>query len=536
MLTKFIRFSLLACSVVLMLPACDKKQIDGQTMLIPKPDKTVFYEGAIQLNQGVKISSDQAFTSESQLLSGYIKNSGFLIAETAENEIVLQIDKAMKPNSYDLEINQQIVVLKSGDNSGLKYGIQTLRQLLFFAAEGNKTIQNQHISDAPNYTYRGMHLDVARHFMPVDFIKKYIDMMAMLKMNYFHWHLVDDQGWRIEIKKYPKLTEVGSKRKETLTGHGGVKPFEYDGIPHEGFYTQEEIKEIVAYATQRGITIIPEIEMPGHARAAIAAYPELGVTSEKIEVWKRWGVSPYIYNVDESTFEFLEDVLDEVAKLFPGKYIHIGGDEAVKDQWKASPRIQQRMKELGVKDEAALQSYFIKRIADYLRTKGKTIVGWDEILEGGAPEDAVVTFWRSWVKPSPALEAAEHGHKVIFTPASLCYFDHYQTTLKDSIEPMAIGGFTPVDSLYIKNPVKNNLPAELKNMVWGAQGNVWTEYMKTPDHVEHMVMPRMAALSEVLWTDEQHQNFQDFKRRFKIFAKWLEANNINYAKYIFEDN
>jgi len=418
----------------------------------------------------------------------------------------------------------------------LKYGIQTLRQLLFFAAEGNKTIQNQHISDAPNYTYRGMHLDVARHFMPVDFIKKYIDMMAMLKMNYFHWHLVDDQGWRIEIKKYPKLTEVGSKRKETLTGHGGVKPFEYDGIPHEGFYTQEEIKEIVAYATQRGITIIPEIEMPGHARAAIAAYPELGVTSEKIEVWKRWGVSPYIYNVDESTFEFLEDVLDEVAKLFPGKYIHIGGDEAVKDQWKASPRIQQRMRELGVKDEAALQCYFIKRIADYLRTKGKTIVGWDEILEGGAPEDAVVTFWRSWVKPSPALEAAEHGHKVIFTPASLCYFDHYQTTLKDSIEPMAIGGCTPVDSLYIKNPVKNNLPAELKNMVWGAQGNVWTEYMKTPDHVEHMVMPRMAALSEVLWTDEQHQNFQDFKRRFKIFAKWLEANNINYAKYIFEDN
>jgi len=516
--------------------SCKNEPINAETPLIPKPDQIEFKSGQFDFPKHVLLKYTTDNTSEAALLKEYLSEYGIKLNNDATQIIEFSLNRNLPKNSYLLNICKESILLEAGNDNGIKYGIQTLRQLFFYAKSENKGIQCQEIKDAPNFDYRGMHLDVARHFMPVEFVKQYIDMMAMLKMSYFHWHLVDDQGWRIEIKKYPKLTEVGSKRKETLIGHGGIKPFEYDGIPHEGFYTQEEIKDIVAYASARGITIIPEIEMPGHAQSAIASYPELGVTGEKIDVWTSWGVSPYIYNVEESTFEFLEGVLSEVAELFPGKYIHIGGDEAVKDQWKASARIQQRMKQLGVEDEAALQSYFIKRIADFLRTKNKTIVGWDEILEGGAPADAVVTFWRSWVKPSPAIEAAEHGHKIIYTPASLCYFDHYQTTLKDSIEPMAIGGCTPVDSLYIKNPVKNELPAELKPMVWGAQGNVWTEYMKTPDHVEHMVMPRMAALAEVLWTDEGKQDIKDFKRRFKLFAKWLDANDINYAKYIFQEN
>jgi hexosaminidase len=529
----FLRNALLFTMVIAILYSCDNKPINAETNLIPKPDQIEFKSGQFDFPKQVLLKYSVDHTSEAELLKEYLADNGIELNNDAKQVIAFAVKKDLPKNAYLLNIRENSIALDAGNDNGLKYGIQTLRQLFFYARLNNEGVHCQVITNAPNYNYRGMHLDVARHFMPVEFVKQYIDMMAMLKMNYFHWHLVDDQGWRIEIKKYPKLTEVGSKRKETLIGHGGRPPFEYDGKPHEGFYTQEEIKDIVAYAQKRGITIIPEIEMPGHAQSAIASYPELGVTGEKIDVWTRWGVSPYIYNVEESTFEFLEGVLIEVAELFPGKYIHIGGDEAVKDQWKASARIQQRMKELGVKTEADLQSYFIKRIADFLRSKNKTIVGWDEILEGGAPEDAIVTYWRSWVKPSPALEAAEHGHKVIFTPASLCYFDHYQTTLKDSIEPPAIGGCTPVDSLYIKNPVKNDLPADLKNMVWGAQGNVWTEYMKTPDHVEHMVMPRMAALAEVLWTDEKEQDFDDFKRRFKLFSQWLETKDINYADYIF---
>jgi hexosaminidase len=526
----------LAVIAFLLFVSCENQPIDNQTPLIPKPDQVEFRSGIFDFPKSVLLKYQVDNSTEASLLKEYLSELEIKLNQDAKQVIKFSIDKEIKKDAYQINIARKTIELKAGNNSGIKYGIQTIRQLLFYSKIEQKGIQCQSIIDAPNYEYRGMHLDVARHFMPVEFVKQYIDMMAMLKMSYFHWHLVDDQGWRIEIKKYPKLTEVGSKRKETLIGHGGRPPFEFDGKPHEGFYTQEQIKEIVAYAQKRGITIIPEIEMPGHAQSAIAAYPELGVTGEKIEVWTRWGVSPYIYNVEESTFEFLEGVLTEVAELFPGKYIHIGGDEAVKDQWKASTRVQKRMKELGLKDEAALQSYFINRIADFLRAKNKTIVGWDEILEGGAPKDAVVTFWRSWVKPSPAIEAAEHGHKIIFTPSALCYFDHYQTTLKDSIEPPAIGGCTPVDSLYIKNPVKNDLPKELKHMVWGAQGNVWTEYMKTPDHVEHMVMPRMAALAEVLWTDEEKQDVNDFKRRFKLFAKWLDANDINYAKYILESN
>lgn len=535
-MNSMMKYLFLISIAILLLLACEKEAINKQTSLIPKPDQIEFKSGHFDFPKQVLLKYTIDNTSEAELLKEYLSENEISLSNDAKQVIDFKVNTNLSKNAYLLNIRKKLITLEGGDCNGLKYGIQTLRQLFFYARLNNEGVQCQIITDAPNYDYRGMHLDVARHFMPVDFIKQYIDMMAMLKMSYFHWHLVDDQGWRIEIKKYPKLTEIGSKRKETLIGHGGRPPFEYDSKLHEGFYTQEEIKDIVAYAAKRGITIIPEIEMPGHAQSAIAAYPELGVTGEKIDVWTRWGVSPYIYNVEEATFEFLEGVLSEVADLFPGKYIHIGGDEAVKDQWKASARIQQRMKQLGVKDEAALQSYFIKRIADFLRTKNKTIVGWDEILEGGAPEDAVVTFWRSWVKPSPALEAAKHGHKVIFTPASLCYFDHYQTTLKDSIEPPAIGGCTPVDSLYIKNPVKNDLPDELKNMVWGAQGNVWTEYMKTPDHVEHMIMPRMAALAEVLWTDEKKQDFDDFKRRFEMFAKWLDANDIKYAEYIFEEN
>lgn len=533
MTLKYFKFVMVAMLMHGLFTHCTTNNTNQQTPIIPKPDKVLFTKGAFSLNSGVALHYASELETETFLLKSYLTKAEISISKTSENSIQMEIDKNVAPNGYTLSIDKNEIVLKSGSLQGVKYGVQTLRQLLFYSNLNDNSIPCQHIVDAPNFDYRGMHLDVARHFMSVEFVKQYIDMLAILKMNYFHWHLVDDQGWRVEIKKYPKLTQAGSKRSETLIGHGRRPPFEYDGTPHEGFYTQAQIKEIVNYAEARGVVIIPEIELPGHAQAAIASYPELGCTGEQIAVWNRWGVSPYIYNVEESTFEFLEDVFDEVVALFPGKYIHIGGDEAVKDQWKASKKIQQRMKDLGIKDEAGLQSYFVNRVADYLRTKGKTIIGWDEILDGGAPEDAVVTFWRSWMQPSPALEAAENGHKIIFTPASVCYFDHYQTVLKDSIEPLAIGGCTPVDTLYMNNPTNNNLPEELQHLVWGAQGNVWTEYMKDADRVELMVMPRMAALAEILWTDKPEQNFDDFKLRFKFFAKWLKANNINYAEYMY---
>ncbi|MBD3288798.1 family 20 glycosylhydrolase, partial [candidate division KSB1 bacterium] len=382
------------------------------------------------------------------------------------------------------------------------------------------------IRDEPRFSWRGMHLDVCRHFMPVEFVKKYIDLLAMFKFNRFHWHLTEDQGWRIEIKKFPKLSKISAWRSETLVGHARNKPEEYDGTPHGGFYTQEQIRDVVAYAKSRYIEVVPEIEMPGHSVAALAAYPEISCTGGPFEVAKKWGIFEDVYCAGkERTFQFLQGVLLEVIELFPYKYIHIGGDECPKARWKKCSDCQQRIKEEDLEDEAELQSYFIKRIEKFLQQKNRQIIGWDEILEGGLAPEATVMSWRGM---KGGVEAARHGHDVIMTPTSHCYFDYYQAD-PDS-EPLAIGGYLPLDTVYSFEPVPEELTEKEAQHVLGAQGNVWTEYMKTPDHVEYMIMPRMLALSEVVWSPEKLRNFEYFLSRVKLHLKRFDYADINYSK------
>jgi hexosaminidase len=392
---------------------------------------------------------------------------------------------------------------------------------------GNKvSIPAVQITDIPRFSWRGAHLDVGRHFFDKEFIKKYIDIIAIHKMNVFHWHLTDDQGWRIEIKKYPLLTEIGAWRDETVIGHpwAGKEPVKYDGIRHGGFYTQGEIKEIIDYAADRYITIVPEIEMPGHAQAAIASYPELGCTGEKMKVRTTWGISPNIYNTEDNTFKFLEDVLTEVIDLFPSEYIHIGGDEALKDQWKASNKIQKQIKDLGLKDEHELQSYFIQRIEKFINSKGRKLIGWDEILEGGLAPNATVMSWRGI---QGGIDAASQGHDVVMTPSTHCYLDYYQSK-NTEMEPLAIGGYLPLDTVYNYEPVPLELSADEAKHILGAQGNVWTEFIATPEHVEYMLLPRIAALAELTWTPKEMKNLEYFKKRLVIQVERYKTMGWNY--------
>ena len=372
-----------------------------------------------------------------------------------------------------------------------------------------------------------MHLDVGRHFFQVSFIKKYIDLIAMYKMNTFHWHLTEDQGWRIEIKKYSKLTQVGAYRKGTMVGKYSDQ--KYDSIPYGGFYTQEQIKEVVAYATKKHITIVPEIEMPGHSVAAIASYPWLSCTGKQIDVEKGWGVFEDVYCTKDSTFQFLQDVLDEVMTLFPGKYIHIGGDESPKTRWKACSTCQAKIKKENLKDEHELQSYFIKRIEKYVNSKGKQIIGWDEILEGGLAPNAAVMSWQG---TEGGIAAAKQKHKVVMTPSSHCYFDHYQASPVG--EPLAIGGYTPLEKVYAYEPIPPVLNAEEQTFILGAQANIWTEYILNEKQVEYMAMPRMAALAEVLWTPKQNKNETNFLNRLQQHFLLLDKLDINYAKAIYK--
>ena len=370
-----------------------------------------------------------------------------------------------------------------------------------------------------------MHLDVARHFMPVEFIKRYIDLMAMHKMNRFHWHLTEDQGWRIEIKQYPRLTEVGAWRDSTLVGHYGSGV--YDGERHGGFYTQEEVREVVAYAQERFITVIPEIEMPGHSSAALAAYPELGCEPEKkYHVQSTWGVFEDIYCPSETTFTFLENVLTEVMALFPSEYIHIGGDEAPKDAWRKSELAQQVIQREGLADEHELQSYFIRRIEKFLNKHGRQIIGWDEILEGGLAPNATVMSWRGI---QGGIEAARQQHNVIMTPGSHCYLDHYQAN--PDTEPLAIGGFTTLEKTYSYEPTPAELSEEEARYILGAQGNIWTEYMHSGEKVEYMAYPRATALAEVVWSPKEKRNWTDFWRRLQTHFKRLDALGVNYADH-----
>jgi hexosaminidase len=441
-------------------------------------------------------------------------------------------DSSLGKEGYQLSVSKNNVQIKALSAAGLFYGMQTIFQLLPEQIEGSALstgirwqIPCVEITDKPRFNWRGMHLDVGRHFVPVEFIKKYIDNMAMHKLNTFHWHLTEDQGWRIEIKKYPKLTEVGAWRKETLIGHVKDKPHKFDGIPHGGFYTQEEAREIVKYAKDRFITVVPEIEMPGHAKAAIASYPELGVTGKPVEVATYWGIFPDIFNVEESTFSFLEDVLTEVMDIFPSEYIHIGGDEAIKDQWKASDKIQQRIRELGLADEHELQSYFITRIEKFINSKGRKIIGWDEILEGGLAPNATVMSWQS---EEGGIIAAKSNHDVIMTPIQSLYFWWYQGDKRT--EPLAAGGFISLEKVYRYDPVPSGLTEEQSKHILGAQGCAWAEYMESPAKVEYMVFPRISALAEIVWSPKEGKDWNNFKSRMTKQFKRYDQRGINYSK------
>ena len=451
-------------------------------------------------------------------------------------------------SKYSLDIEQNSIIIR-GSQKSIFYGIQTLIQLLqqpinnlSKVKKSTLSIPQLSITDYPRFQYRGMHLDVARHFYPISFVKKYIDYLVTYKFNTFHWHLTDDQGWRIEIKKYPKLTQVGGFRNGTIIGRYPGKG--NDNLRYGGFYTQAQIKEIVQYAADRYITVIPEIEMPGHASAAIAAYPQLscfptedtqvpkgsawsGTTKGK-QVQQTWGVFEDVFAPTDYTFSFLQDVLDEVITLFPSKYIHIGGDECPKEAWKKSEVCQQLIKENNLKDEHGLQSYFINRIEKYLNTKGKNIIGWDEILEGGLAPNATVMSWRG---EAGGIEAAKQGHTVIMTPGKPVYFDHSQSKNEDSV---TIGGYNSLEDVYFYEPIPAALNAQQAKYVLGAQANMWTEYMKNERKVEYMLFPRIAALSEVLWSPKEKRNWIDFERRLPTIFENLEKQKINYSRAYYD--
>ena len=438
---------------------------------------------------------------------------------------------------YKLSVSKQRAQLNANEAAGLFYGLQTIYQLLPAEIESETVmkgikwlIPGVEIKDVPRFGWRGMHLDVSRHMFSVEFIKKYIDNMAMHKLNTFHWHLTDDQGWRLEIKKYPKLTEIGGWRKETLIGHVAIDtPHRFDGKPYGGYYTQEQAKEIVAYAKDRFITVIPEIDMPGHATAAIAAYPELGDTGKQIDVETYWGVFSNLFNVREETFGFLEDVLTEVMAIFPAEYIHIGGDEAAKDGWKKSAEIQQKIKELGLKDEHELQSYFIKRMERFINAKGRKMIGWYEILEGGLAPNATVMSWQG---VEGGILAAKSKHDVIMTPIQHLYFWFYQGNRKT--EPLAGDGYLPLEKVYRYEPVPPQLKPEETKYILGAQACAWTEYMPDESTVEYMVFPRISALSEVVWSPKEVKDWKGFTDRLGKQYKRYDYRKINYAKIPFD--
>ena len=447
---------------------------------------------------------------------------------------------------YLLEVRAAGVTARAAEPAGLFYAVQTMRQLLppdvfrdapvrdsaapatRSAAPSRWQMPAVSIEDYPRFSWRGAHLDVARHFMPKEFIKKYIDLLALHKMNVFHWHLTEDQGWRLEIKKYPRLTEVGAWRRETLIGrqrqYADSTQWRFDGEPHGGFYTQDDAREIVAYAAARFVTVVPEIEMPGHAIAAIAAYPQLGVTGQPMEVAKRWGVFDDILNAEPSTIAFMQDVLTEVLTIFPSQFIHVGGDEAAKGKWEKSPRIQERIRELGLKDEHELQSWFIRQMDDFLTARGRRLIGWDEILEGGLAPGATVMSWRG-VKGG--IEAARAGHDVVMAPTTHTYLDYYQAR-PESREPFAIGGFVPIDTVYAFEPIPAELTGAQARRVLGAQAQLWTEYLPNPRKVEYMAYPRLTALAEVVWTARERKDFADFTTRLRSHFRRLDALDVNY--------
>ncbi len=521
------------------IPSCKN---DGNKMIeinkisiLPKPQLLEIATDKFEFNKNtlILINNDfKEFAIVADYLSSYLKDVYQLdIKKTNKNinnepVISLQINNELENNeAYNLLINETGITIEGKTARAVFYGVQSLIQI--FPAGKQKVegfkIPYLTINDYPQFKWRGMHLDVCRHFFSVAFVKKTIDLMASLKMNTFHWHLTEDQGWRIEIKQYPKLTEIGAWRKETVVGHMLEHPLRFDGEKYGGFYTQKQIKEVVDYAQARFITVIPEIELPGHAVAALAAYPEYSCSGGPFEVFTEWGVSEEVFCAGkDETFEFLENVLSEIIPLFPGEYIHIGGDECPKTRWAECEDCQARIKTEGLHDEHELQSYFIKRIEKFLHSKNKKLIGWDEILEGGLPERAAVMSWRG---ESGGIEAANSGHYVVMSPNATNYFDHYQGKYN---EPLAIGGLTNIKEVYDYQAIPKGLDEDKKNFILGSQANLWSEYIVNENQMEYMIFPRICAMAENLWTNENMQKWEEFIGRMDEEYQRLDQYNINY--------
>ncbi len=528
----------LLIAALMFLTTC-KVPSNSDINIIPQPANVHVMPGSFEIGPNTRIitQKDQAeVVAICEYFNDYLERAAGYRLEIKDDENVTSFsgdmvittfnaDTAWDDETYKLNVSgSSSVVLQAKTPHGLFNGIQTILQLLPPDIMSDNVIDgieleipSTHIYDYPRFEWRGMHLDVCRHFFPKEFIKKYLDLMAMYKMNVFHWHLTEDQGWRIEIKKYPELTEVSAWRTEP------------DGSVYGGYYTQDDIREIVEYAAQRQITIVPEIEMPGHCMAALAAYPELSCTGGPFDVATIWGVKNDVYCAgNEKTFEFLENVLLEVMELFPGEYIHIGGDEVPKARWEKCRKCQARIRKEGLADEDELQSYFIKRIESFLNEHGRKLIGWDEILEGGLAPDATVMSWRG---EKGGIEAAQMGHDVVMTPNSYCYFDHYQAD--PATQPKAIGSFTSLKDVYHYNPVSAELNEAEQKHILGAQGNVWTEYIATPEYAEYMAVPRMIALAEVDWSIERRIDWERFIRKLENHLIRLEILDVNYCDAIF---
>jgi hexosaminidase len=539
--------ALLAGALALACASCTAEK-EANYQVIPLPQEvSLTQENPFKLNENVLIAypeNNALLQRNAEFLSEYIqqatnyapKTKAIAAGEQVKNAIVLGLDPSIaNKEGYVLTTTPEGININGQTENGVFYGIQTLRKSIpAEAKEATILIPAGEIKDEPRFSYRGMHLDVGRHFFPKEFMKKYIDLLALHNMNTFHWHLTDDQGWRIEIKKYPKLTEIGSQRSRTVIGRNTQ---EYDNTPYGGFFTQEEAKEIVKYAQERYITVIPEVDLPGHMLAALAAYPEMGCTGGPYEVCPRWGIFEDVLCIgNDQTMQFLEDVMNEIIEIFPSKYVHIGGDEAPRTRWEKCPKCQARIKTEGLKAdknhtaEDRLQSYCMTRIEEFLNSKGRQIIGWDEILEGDVAPNATVMSWRGM---EGGIKAAQLGHDVIMTPTSFCYFDYYQTAdTKD--EPLGIGGYVPIEKVYSLEPVPAVLTEEQSKHILGAQANLWTEYIHSSEHVEYMVLPRMAALAEVQWRQPEKKDFKDFTKRLARLMKFYQRDGFNYAKHVFD--
>ena len=528
--------------------ACsEKRTLNSDYEIIPKPlDVNCKGDASFLLKDGVYViypENNQKMQDNAEFLVDYVeKQTGVKLTSHAgmpvDGAICLTLDlNDDNAEAYKLIVNDKRVCISGASEAGVFYGIQTLRKSLPVAQDINVNLSAVEIYDKPRFAYRGAMLDVARHFYTVDEVKTFIDMLALHNINRFHWHLTDDQGWRIEIKKYPKLMSVASERKETVVGrwYSGI----YDGKPYGGYYTQDELRDVIDYAAKRHITIIPEVDLPGHMQAALTAYPELGCTGGPYEVRTIWGVSQDVLCVgNDFTLQFVKDVLSEVADIFPSEYIHIGGDECPKVRWEKCPKCQERIKSLGLKSDAKhtkeqrLQSYMIQEAAKYLKEKGKRIIGWTEILEGGFVPDATLM---SWIGESGGIEAAHQHHDVIMTPNTYLYFDYYQSK-KVEDEPLAIGGYLPIEKTYNYEPMPKELTKEEQQYIKGVQANLWTEYIPVFSQVQYMVLPRLGAVAEVQWTDPSKKDYKGFLRRVPHLVAVYDCYGWNYATRVYDVN